>query len=260
MFEKLGVQLYSIRDLMQTPEEADAAFAELAALGYTEAHTAGTNFDEKLFYDLLQKHGISICGTHVGYDEVINEPERMIALHTMWNTKNIGIGSMPSAAKKSPEALKAFIAEFNRAAEQYAKHGFRLTYHNHAFEFVRIDGFKTLMDYLYEGLDPVNVSFVLDTCWVAAGAADPTDWIYKLNGRIDILHLKDATAERDANAYHWNPVVCEVGYGNLAWDRILKAAEETGVKHYVVEQDGKCYRDPMDSMRMCAEFLKKYMR
>ena len=260
MFEKLGLQLYSVRDLMKTPEEADKTFAALAALGYSEAHTAGTNFDETLFYELLQKHGISVCGTHVGYDEVIHEPERMMALHTMWNTKNIGIGSMPSAAKKSPEALKAFIAEFNRAAEQYAKHGFRLTYHNHSFEFMRIDGFKTLMDYLYEGFDPATISFVLDTCWVAAAAADPTDWIYRLDGRIDILHIKDATVERDPNAYRWVPKMCEVGYGNMCWDRILKAAEDIGVKHYVVEQDGEWLNDPMDSCKMSAEFLKKYRK
>ncbi len=260
MFEKLGIQLYTIRDYMKTPEEADVAFGELAKLGYTEAHTAGTGFDEKLYYELLTKHGISICGTHVGCDEIFGEPERMIELHNMWNTKNIGVGSMPSPAKKSPEALKAFIADFNRAAEQYAKHGFRLTYHNHSFEFMRIDGFKTLMDYLYEGLDPVNTSFVLDTCWVAAAAADVCDWIYKLEGRIDILHIKDATVERDPNAYRWIPKMCEVGYGNMSWDRILKAAEDIGVKHYVVEQDGEWLNNPMDSARMSAEYLKKFMK
>ena len=245
---------------MNTPEEADAAFAELAKMGYTEAHTAGTSFDEKLFYELLQKHGISICGTHVGCDAVFQERERMLELHKMWNTKLIGIGSMPSAAKKSPEALKEFIAEFNRAGEFYAKHGLKLTYHNHSFEFMRLDGFKTLMDYLYEGMDPVNTSFVLDTCWVAAAAADVCEWIDKLNGRIDILHLKDATVERDPNAYRWVPKMCEVGYGNMSWERIIKAAEDIGVKHYVVEQDGAWLNHPMDSAKMSAEYLKKFMK
>ncbi len=260
MFEKLGIQLYTIRDRMQTPEEADVAFGQLAALGYTEAHTAGTSFDEKIFYDLLQKHGISICGTHVTCDEVFNEFDRMVELHKMWNTKNIGVGSMPSAAKKSPEALKAFIADFNRAAEQYAKAGLRLTYHNHSFEFMRIDGFKTLMDYLYEGLDPVNTAFVLDTCYVAAAAGDVCDWIYKLEGRVDILHLKDATVERDPHAYRWVPNMCEVGYGNMCWERIIKAAEAVGVKHYIVEQDNSFFKDSIDSARMSAEYLKQFMK
>lgn len=260
MFKTLGVQLYTIRDLMKTAEDADRAFADLAALGYTEAHTADVEFDNKLFYELLQKHGISICGTHVGFDEILNEPERMIELHTMWNTKNIGIGSAPSAAKKELGALKTFIADFNRAAETYAKHGFRLTYHNHTVEFTRIDGFKTIMDYLYEGLDPVNTSFVLDTCWVAAAGADVSEWIYKLDGRIDILHLKDGTVKRDPNRYGFDVHVAEVGYGNMSWDCIMKAAEDTGVKHYVVEQDGEWYRDPMNSLKMSAEFLAKYKK
>lgn len=49
------------------------------------------------------------------------------------------------------------------AATLYAKEGYKLTYHNHSFEFVKIRDNKTIMDYLYEQLDPQNVSFVFDT-------------------------------------------------------------------------------------------------
>ena len=57
MFQNLGVQLYTIRDYMKDPEIADVAFAKLARLGYTEAHTAGCEFDPALFAELLKKHG-----------------------------------------------------------------------------------------------------------------------------------------------------------------------------------------------------------
>ena len=57
MFQKLGVQLYTIRDYMRDPEFADLAFAKLAEMGYTEAHTAGNDFDAKLFgADALSSH------------------------------------------------------------------------------------------------------------------------------------------------------------------------------------------------------------
>ena len=154
--------------------------------------------------------------------------------------------------------LKKFIADFNRAAESYAKHGFKLTYHNHHFEFVRIDGYKTLMDILAEELDPNNISFVADTCWIAAGGASVNAWLEKLAGRIDILHLKDLTVVHD-NTVGIKPYLTEVGYGNLDWDSILKTAEQIGVKHYVVEQDTNFTGSPFNSLGMSAEFLKKWI-
>ena len=123
MFEKLGVQLYTIRDYMQDPEFADLAFKRLAELGYTEAHTAGNAFDEKLFSDLLAKHGISIIGTHYDYKKILEAPEETMEIHRMWGTTNVGIGGMPSAARKDLDELKRFIAEFNKAAELYASYG-----------------------------------------------------------------------------------------------------------------------------------------
>ena len=156
------------------------------------------------------------------------------------------------------DELKKFIADFNRAAELYAKEGFRLSYHNHHFEFVRIDGYKTVMDYLYDGLDKATTSFVLDTCWVSAGGGDVVDWMEKLEGRIDILHLKDMTLKLKNGVYQ--PEMCEIGYGNLSWDSIMKTAEKIGAKHYVVEQDAYfADNNPFKSLQMSADFLKKYM-
>lgn len=257
MFQKLGLQLYTIRDYMQDPEFADVAFAKLAKMGYTEAHTAGNAFDAKLFGELLRKNGISIIGTHYDWNKILNNPEETIATHKMWGTTNIGIGGMPGDARSDINGLKRFTENFNRAAELYAKEGFRLTYHNHHFEFVRIDGYKTIMDVLYEELDPKNTSFVLDTCWVSAGGGDVVAWIEKLAGRLDILHLKDMTMHY--NNGHLEPKVTEVGNGNLSWDPIMAAAERAGVKHYVVEQDYGFTGTAFNSLQLSADFLKKYL-
>lgn len=258
MFTKLGLQLYTVRDYIQDPEFADLTFAKLAEMGYTEAHTAGNAFDAKLFGELLHKHGISIIGTHYDFDKICNAPEETMELHRMWGTTNIGIGGMPSEAKKSVENLNEFIYKFNKAAELYAKHGFRTTYHNHNFEFVRIDGKKTIMDRLYEDLDPATTSFVLDTCWVAAGGGDVVDWMEKLQGRIDILHLKDLYLKKDKDNIHFVPAVTEVGNGSVAWDRVMQTAEKIGVKHYVVEQDTNWMGTPFNSLKASADFLAKY--
>lgn len=255
MFKNLGVQLYTIREYLKDPEFADLSFAKLARLGYTELHTATCySFDHKLLKELTEKHGIRIIGSHYSLDQILNHPEETMAVHRMWGTTNIGIGG---AAKTNVEDLNAFIKDYNRAAELYGKEGFRLTYHHHHYEFARIDELRNSMEILVEELDPVNTSFVADTCWIAAGGGDVCSWLRRLAGRIDILHLKDLTMKRDASGYLL-PYITEVGNGNLSFDPIMKVAEEIGVKHYVVEQDGNFVGTPFESLRMSAEFLEKY--
>lgn len=257
MFKNLGLQLFTIRDFMKDPAFADLSFQTVRALGYTEAQAAGCEFDPKLFGELLQKHGIKVVGNHCGLDDILKTPERTMELHRMWGTTNLGIGGIPNEARQGGDALRKFIKDYNTAAEQFAKEGFKLTFHNHNYEFEQIDGTKTLMDILAEEFDPKNISFVLDTCWVAAGGGDVRYWIEKLAGRIDILHLKDLSVKVPLAPV---PEISlrEVGYGNLYWDGIMETAEKAGVKYYCVEQDTNWTGTPFESLRMSAEFLKKY--
>jgi sugar phosphate isomerase/epimerase len=125
---------------------------------------------------------------------------------------------------------------------------------------VKINGNKTAMDYFAELFDPANVSFVLDTCWVAHGGADIRFWLEKLAGRIDILHLKDIEAFHDASG-NITQSFTEIGNGNIWWDGVLETAEKVGVKHYVVEQDGRWINnDPFRSLEASRDYLSKYMK
>lgn len=258
MFNKLGLQLYTVRDYLNDEKSIEETFKKLVALGYTEAQTAGKETYE--YAALAKKCGLKIVGTHFDYNRILNDPEETMKLHDALGTKNVGIGGMPGDARSSYDALMKFIDTFNKTAEIYAKNGFKLTYHNHSFEFIRINENKTIMDYLYENFDKNNVSFVLDTCWVAHGGADVRHWLEKLAGRVDILHLKDLRAHYDANGRVTQDIT-EIGNGNIWWDGVLETAERTGVKSYVVEQDAFWIDDdPFKSLAASADFLKKYMK
>ena len=108
MIKNLGLQLYTVRELMKDPDYADVTFRKLAELGYTEVHTAGCAFDEKLFGELLAKYGIRIIGTHYDFKKILSEPEKTMEIHRMWGTTNVGIGSMPMEARTNLEQLKLF--------------------------------------------------------------------------------------------------------------------------------------------------------
>lgn len=132
----------------------------------------------------------------------------------------------------------------------------KFTYHNHSHEFIRLENGKTAMEMLMEGLDSKNTTFVLDTYWVQHGGGDPRQWIEKLAGRIDILHLKDM---RRIKADHDVQQITEIGSGNMNWDGIIKSAEKSGVKYYVVEQDANWNPNCFAAIKKSADYLKKYM-
>lgn len=260
MFKKLGLQLFTVRDYMTDEKSIGETFEKLVKMGYTEGQTAGDNIEIPGFADLAKKNGMTIVGTHYSFDKIVNNPKETMALHDALGTKNVGVGGMPGDARRDYDSLMKFIETFNKTAEDYAKEGFKLTYHNHSFEFTKINGQKTMMDYLYEELDPKNTSFVLDTCWVAHGGADVRHWLTKLAGRIDILHLKEIEAYYDEKGAVTQGYT-HIGNGNIWWDGVLETAEKIGVKHYVVEQDNRWIDgDPFKSLEASREYLAKYVK
>ena len=259
--KKFGLQLFTIRDRFDTEENIRSSFRTIAEYGYTEGQTAGAIANPEAFAAAAKDAGVSICGTHYLWDKIRFETDETMRIHEILGTTNVGIGGMPADARESLDGLKKFIDEANEAAAKLAKHGFKFTYHNHSFEFKKFEG-KTMMDYLIEGFDPNNISFVLDTYWVQHGGYDVCKMIRRLAGRIDILHLKDMGACRSVSVGEGKPAITvpyitEIGNGNINFEDIIPLAESTGVKSFVVEQDngfidGDCFR----SIKASADYIK----
>ena len=251
MIEKLGFQAYTTREQMKDEAGVADTFRRVAALGYDNVQTAGCGMvGYETYARLAGEAGLTICGTHEGFDELIADPEAAMEHHRILGTTNMGIGGYEPL--DTAEDIREFIRKANRFADTIARHGFKFTYHNHHREFRRVEG-KTVMEWLREGLDPDAVSFVLDTYWVQAGGADVRHTMEQLAGRIDILHLKDMRIKPD-NMYEDT----EIGHGNLWWEGILKTAADIGVQYYVVEQEDFLSADPVDCLAQSAEYLKPF--
>lgn len=260
MFKKLGVQAYTFRNAYDgenaNEKTLDAAFKKIKEIGYDEIQTAGFGkIGIEKYAALAHEAGLDIVGTHYDYDEMLNNTDEAMRKHKeILHTDIMGIGGMPGPARESKEGLFKFIDDFNKIGDKIKPYGFKLTYHNHHFEFVKFDDGKSIMDYLYEGLNPETVSFCLDTHWVQRGGGNPTTWIKKLAGRIDILHLKDMAVINDNGV---QPLITEIGNGNIDFDSVIEAAPKSGVRYYCVEQD-ICPGDPMDSLKISADYIKKH--
>lgn len=261
MFKKLGVQAYTFRNAYDGEGAGEAtlaaAFGKLKEIGYDEIQTAGFGkVGIEKYAELAHNAGLDIVGTHYDYNEMLNDTDEAMRKHKeILKTNIMGVGGMPAPARSSKEELFKFIDDFNRIGDKIKPYGFKLTYHNHHFEFAKIDNEKTMMDYLYEGLNPETISFCLDTHWVQRGGGNPTTWIQKLAGRIDILHLKDMAVLNDSTGTQ--PFITEIGNGNIDFDSVIDAAAKSGVKYYCVEQD-ICPGDPMDSLKISSDYIRKH--
>ena len=259
--KEFGLQLFSIRDRLKDAEGAREAFFAIRDMGYTQVQTAGT-YDTILAEDFAKyarEAGLYVCGTHYSYDKIKNDIEGTIAYHNLLGTKIIGVGGASSMdVFASRENLLAFIKEYNELAEIYAKRGFKLSYHNHATEGIRLDG-KPAFEYMIEGFSE-NVTFCFDTYWAQVAGFDVVHTLERLTGIVEILHLKDFRAfyeyKLEGGRLLHAPNMIEVGQGNLDFPRIVKAAEAAGCKYFIVEDEFYSNGDSMDSVKTSANYIK----
>lgn len=248
--EKLGVQLYTIRDYLGTEDDVKRSFERLKKLGYDEAQTAGCAISFEAFGKAAKDAGIEIVGTHEDF-KLLENIDAGIKAHEELGTKIMGIGGFWS---ENLEGYKDFVVRANALCEKIGPKGYKFTYHNHSHEFIKFDG-VTPFQYLFDNLDKKYASFCADTYWIQHGGADVRYWIEKLTGRIDILHLKDMAMGSNGQ------YITQIGSGNLNWEGIIETANKAGVKHYVVEQDSGWFDgDPFKSLEMSSKFLhEKFM-
>lgn len=255
--KEFGVQLYSVRDTMNDEAGIRETFRRLREMGYTQVQTAGCEIPFADFGRIAAEEGLQIVGTHEVFDPMYENFDAVLADHQALNTKFMGVGLYTRS--QEPEVWYDFCKKANEVGRKCAQHGMKFTYHNHSFEFVKMANGESAFDILIKELDPETTSFCLDTYWIQHGGGDVCAWIEKLKGRIDILHLKDMQRLphfKDKVGYQF---YTEIGQGNMDWERIIDTADRCGVKYYIVEQD-TCPGDPMDSMKISADYLKTLIK
>ena len=246
--EKLGVQLFTVRDYMNGEEAVKSTFERLKSIGYDEVQTAGCPVPFDVMGRLCKEAGLTVCGTHDDFNMMLREPEKAMELHDQLGTKLMGTGGFWSDSK---EEIVKYAENVNKLASVIGPKGYKYSYHNHSHEFRKFDE-RILLEYFADVFDKDAVTFCLDTYWVQHGGGDVRYWIKKLAGRIEVLHLKDMEMTPEGVR------ITEIGNGNLYWEGIIDEAVNTGVKHFVVEHDVNWIdNDPFKSLEVSANYLRK---
>ena len=204
----------------------------------------------------------SLSGGLTGENSLTTAFDSFVADAKALGADMIRIGMLPAEAMADPETVAAFADECGVVAERLADHGIGLHYHNHHIDFAKYDG-RYLLDVIAERSPLVGLE--IDAHWVQRGGLDPVRTLRRYAGRVAMVHLKDyriarldpavfaalGVGDREPWQDGMKHVVqfAEVGEGNLDWPSIIAAADETGARYLLVEQDEFYGRTAFDCLK-----------
>lgn len=255
---KAGLNLFSLRKSITTEADFLATANRLKEMGYSYLQFSGASFDAEMIARVSGESGMPVYLTHVPMDRILGDTEKLMEEHALFGCKNIGLGAMPKDAIKDETLCKKTIEELNAAGEKMRQNGFNFFYHHHHFEFYKHNG-ETVFDYMIRNAPYIN--FTVDTYWLQYGGVSVTEFIEKLAGRIECVHLKDYLIDfplEPEKEQKFTPRFCPVGDGTINFRAAVEQAKKSGAKYFFVEQDNApLFADPFEQVGRSINYITK---
>jgi sugar phosphate isomerase/epimerase len=248
---RVGLQLYSVREectrnLPATLEAASSlGYAGVEPWGYDGSDTSWMGHDGLSLRCMLDEAKLACCGMHVATQAI--EGERLS--RTVGLSLILGNPFVVVAADRARMSSMAGIAELagilNRAAGLTARHGIRVGYHAHGFDFARVEG-KVAWYELFGRLES-EVVMQLDNGNCASGGGDPLDVLRSFPGRARTVHLKE----------HGGPPGSVIGEGKMDWPETFRLCETLHATEWYVVEEGEAEGRGFDVCRRSREALRR---
>ena len=263
----VAVQVYSVRD--DAKADLRGTLEKIKEMGYAGVEFAGlyghSPEDVKKMCDEI---GLVPVSAHVPYLDMMGAPKAVLSRYATIGCKYVAVPYLSTDYRPGTPCFPEVIENIKVLGKVAKELGIQLLYHNHDFEFMKLDG-KYALDILYEEVPADLLKTELDVCWVNVGGEVPAEYIKKYSGRAPVVHLKDFVGEKSENMYELIGIKSEapkrpsnfelrpVGSGCQDFPAILKAAEEAGAEWVVVEQDNPSMGlTPMECIAKSREYLK----
>jgi sugar phosphate isomerase/epimerase len=244
---KIGYQLYSAKDLFCDSKGLVAVLEKLASFGYDGVEFFNyTDMSANDLKTILAMNHLEAINSHVSLERFRNNMETEIAYAQVLGLSALTI-PYHNPEQRSEADYRALFKDMPKFIAACDKVGIKLCYHNHDFEFEKIDD-MTVLDFF---LSIDNLFLELDTFWAWFAGLNPISYIEKYAGRTPYIHIKDYL---DRNTTP--PVFCAIGTGKMDNRGIVDAAGKNGIQWIVVEQDNDRI-NPMESARLSVEHLRK---
>ncbi len=266
----IALQLYSVRNDMA--QDFKGTLQKVKDMGYDGVEFAGLydNSPEDI-KAMCAEIGLTPISAHVPLADMLADVDKVISDYKTIGCEYIVVPYVTEERRPGGELFMQMVEEIRAIGEKAKAAGLVLLYHNHDFEFTKLESGEFGLDYLYNAVPADLLQTELDECWVRYAGQDPVEYLKKYSGRAPVVHLKDYYVEgeqvgdpyaliglnedeKKANtAFEFRPL----GYGVQDVPALVKTAEEVGSKWLIVEQDQPSLgKTPIECVEMSIEYLK----
>lgn len=235
---RFGLEIYSLREEAQ--KNLPSTLAQIRDFGFTEVEVSALyRRTAAQFRKLLDQSGLRATSMMADYQRFGTGLDGVAADTRTLGASFVVCSTIPHKKRLTAGDVARASDDFNRWGQKLAESGVHLCYHTHGVEFQKSpDG--TLFDTLVRHTDPKFVNYEMDIFWIVYAYQDPAKLLHKYPGRFPLMHLKDI---RKGTALGGSPgdvleeASVPLGAGIVDIPAALRAAAETGVQHYYIEDE-----------------------
>lgn len=243
----LAAQLIVFSKQMDLDRDAARVLDAVRAAGFS-AIECGTNTYERdpvAYRAMLDARGLRVAGLHSGTNLDLPATVRMLKAYDTRDLCVSGLGGWNgTVASRYLQDIKALNATARACAEQ----GYRLHYHNHAYEFAPTDLGPTGMELILEHLDVQAADLCVDVAWVHIAGLEPAAFLKANAARVGYVHLKDCVGER-----HW----VELGMGSVPLGGVVEVVKTLTTVRWVAYEQDTSDRLAGESCAISREYLRR---
>jgi sugar phosphate isomerase/epimerase len=245
---RTGIQVSSLKPILQTEAQVREAFKRMKAMGCTavQLQWIDPSVSIECIAGALADAGIASVSVQDFY-EVIRENK---AYYVELNARTGGVWMCVSRVPerlKSAQGLAQYVKELSDFQAELEAVGQKLCFHPVRTDFAPIEGVCPV-EYLLAQLPGLSVC--LDLYHLNRCGYDMPAWIRRYAGRICMAHFKDGVKDAAGKEQ-----LVPAGQGDVRWDGVVKACVEAGVEYGFVEQEAWT-RDPFDCLREADTWLR----
>ncbi len=249
---KLGLQLFTLIDIMNTQDGLRKVIKHAADAGYDGVEFAGFHsLSLEEIKEELDKYGLECAGIHLGWDYMNFENLDKNPQKVLDAAKAIGAQSATIASfnGKTKEEWLDFARRIDSYGKLFRENGIALGYHNHRHEFMKFDG-EYIIDILLSNCDPENIFWELDPRHIVVARENPVEFAKKYSGRSPYMHVRDLSELVGDDA----SIECAVGDGIVD---IKSTVEASGHHEWLIVEEGPIKDgDMVDVVRRSAKYMR----
>ena len=212
---------------------------------------------------LIKEADLKVVSLHKDLGSIEKDIQEAAKEAKKFDTSNVVITGMYRFDYRNKAKVDDLCKKLNESGRQLKEEGITLLYHNHNYEFQKVDEKQTAYDYILANTDSDYVSFELDSYWPTEAGVCALELMNKLGNRMKLYHINDRGTKLQKPMM--TPILksdsCELGYGNMNLEVLCEKALSVGVESVILESHKNWIdNSPVKSLQVSAEFLKKHVK